>query len=140
MEYKKLDKYHYIIRIDKGEEIVSSLNDFCNWEDVKLGSLNGLGIASKIILSQYDITKKEFIEKTYEGSFEINNLMANITKKEGRNVVNAHINFSDTDFNSHGGKLVECTVGATCEIVITVITGTINRRNDDFYDISILDI
>lgn len=140
MEYRKLDKYHYIIRIDKGDEVLSGLTEFCKWEDVKLGSLSGLGIASKIVLSRYDIDKKQFVEKTFEGSLEVNNLYANITKKKDYNVVNAHINFSDSNFNSYGGKLVECVVGVTFEIVITVISGNVNRKDDDFYDLSILDI
>lgn len=140
MEYRKLDKYHYVIRIDKDEEVLSSLIDFCKWEDIKLGSLTGLGNASKIVLSIYDIDSKSYIDKEFNGSLEINNLIANITKKDDFNIVNAHVNFSDTNFNSYGGKLVECIVGVTCEIFVTTIDGNINRKYNDSYDVDLIDL
>ncbi len=140
MEYRKLDKYHYVIRIDKDEEVLSSLIDFCKWEDIKLGSLTGIGNASKIVLSIYDIDSKSYIEKEFNGSLEINNLIANITKKDDFNIVNAHVNFSDTNFNSYGGKLVECIIGVTCEIFVTTIDGNINRKYNDSYDVDLIDL
>lgn len=140
MEYRKLDKYHYVIRIDKDEEVLSSLIDFCKWEDIKLGSLTGIGNASKIVLSIYDIDSKSYIEKEFNGSLEINNLIANITKKDDFNIVNAHVNFSDTNFNSYGGKLVECIVSVTCEIFVTTIDGNINRKYNDSYDVDLIDL
>lgn len=140
MEYRKLDKYHYVIRIDKDEEVLSSLIDFCKWEDIKLGSLTGIGNASKIVLSIYDIDSKSYIDKEFNGSLEINNLIANITKKDDFNIVNAHVNFSDTNFNSYGGKLVECIIGVTCEIFVTTIDGNINRKYNDSYDVDLIDL
>lgn len=140
MEYRKLDKYHYVIRIDKDEEVLSSLIDFCKWEDIKLGSLTGIGNASKIVLSIYDIDSKSYIDKEFNGSLEINNLIANITKKDDFNMVNAHVNFSDTNFNSYGGKLVECIVSVTCEIFVTTIDGNINRKYNDSYDVDLIDL
>ncbi len=140
MEYRKLDKYHYVIRIDKDEEVLSSLIDFCKWEDIKLGSLTGIGNASKIVLSVYDIDSKSYIDKEFNGSLEINNLIANITKKDDFNIVNAHVNFSDTSFNSYGGKLVECIVGVTCEIFVTTIDGNVNRKYNDSYDVDLIDL
>lgn len=140
MEYRKLDKYHYVIRIDKDEEVLSSLIDFCKWEDIKLGSLTGIGNASKIVLSIYDIDSKSYIDKEFNGSLEINNLIANISKKDDFNIVNAHVNFSDTNFNSYGGKLVECIIGVTCEIFVTTIDGNINRKYNDSYDVDLIDL
>lgn len=140
MEYRKLDKYHYVIRIDKDEEVLSSLIDFCKWEDIKLGSLTGIGNASKIVLSVYDIDSKSYIDKEFNGSLEINNLIANITKKDDFNIVNAHVNFSDTSFNSYGGKLEECIVGVTCEIFVTTIDGNVNRKYNDSYDVDLIDL
>lgn len=140
MEYRKLDKYHYVIRIDKDEELVSSIYDFCKWEDVKLGSLTGLGIASKIVIGVYDINSKEYINKEFNGSFEINNLIANITMNNDLNVINAHVNFSDLDYKSYGGKLVECVIGVTCEIFITVINGEVNRSINDEFELDLIDL
>ena len=44
MEYRKFDDT-YVIRIDRGEEIITSLTDFCREEGVKLGSVQALGAA-----------------------------------------------------------------------------------------------
>lgn len=140
MEYRKLDKYHYVIRIDKGEEVFSSINDFCKWEDVRLGSMTGLGIASKIVVKVYNIDTKSYVNKEFNGSLEINNLIANITKLGDDNVINAHVNFSGTDFASYGGKLVECIIGVTCEIFITVINGEVNRTYNDEFELNLINL
>ena len=42
MEYRKFGK-QYVIRLEKGEEIVSSIKDLCEKENIKLGSLSGIG-------------------------------------------------------------------------------------------------
>ena len=47
MEYRKFGK-QYVIRLEKGEEIVSSIKDLCVKENIKLGSLSGIGAVNKV--------------------------------------------------------------------------------------------
>ena len=44
MEYRKFADT-YVIRLDKGEEIISSLQAICEKENIRLGSVEGIGAA-----------------------------------------------------------------------------------------------
>ena len=43
----------YIVRIDRGEEIVKAVNDICREENITLGSLSGLGAVDSAKLGLY---------------------------------------------------------------------------------------
>ena len=49
MEYKQYDN-KYVVRIDREEEIVASLKRLVRKEDIKLGSVQGIGAADEIEL------------------------------------------------------------------------------------------
>ena len=46
MNYKRF-KNKYIIRLDKGEEIVQTLKHFCKKHKIKLGYISGIGATNK---------------------------------------------------------------------------------------------
>ena len=78
MNFKKFNN-KYIIRIDKGEEIVEFLKKFCKDNDIKAGAINGIGTASKANIGFFDLKTKQYINKEYEGAFEITSLIGNIS-------------------------------------------------------------
>ena len=47
MESKKFGPKH-VLRIDKGEELVESLTKYCHQNDIRLGSITGLGATNKV--------------------------------------------------------------------------------------------
>ena len=57
MEFRKF-KEKYIIRLNKGDEVISSITDLCRKENIKLGSFVGLGAASKATIGLYDTENK----------------------------------------------------------------------------------
>ena len=57
MEFRKFqDKY--IVRLNKGDEIISSITDLCRNENIKLGNFIGLGAANKATIGLYDTEEK----------------------------------------------------------------------------------
>lgn len=47
MEYRKFgDKY--VVRLDKGEEIVYSLLKLCAWKDIKVAQVTGIGAVGEV--------------------------------------------------------------------------------------------
>ena len=47
MEFKKFNDT-YVIRLNKGEEVISSLKELCKNEDIKLAEITGLGAANLV--------------------------------------------------------------------------------------------
>jgi predicted DNA-binding protein with PD1-like motif len=128
----------YFIRIDKGEEVIASLKNFCIDNGVRLGSVIGLGAADRVIVGLFNTITKEYHNKEFVGEYEITNLTGNITAKEGEIYLHLHITLSDEDYNAHGGHLNECWISGTCELVIDVIDGEISRAFDSKSGLNLL--
>ncbi len=128
----------YILRIDRGEEIVKAVNDFCRKENLTLGSLSGLGAVDSAKLGLYSIEKQEYIVNEFKGEYEITSLVGNITAKDGVPYIHMHMTISDITGAVVGGHLSEARVAVTCEIVIQTAEGTIERAPDPVIGINMM--
>lgn len=137
MEYKKIDN-HYVLRLEKGEEIILKIKELCEKEQINLGTISGIGAANKIEIGLFNTETKEYKTNIKEGMFEITSLLGNITCKNKEVYLHCHINFSDASLNTYGGHLVQAYISATCEIVITKIDGTVNREFDENIGLNLL--
>ena len=94
MKYIK-DGKSYIVRIDRGEEVLDKLNEFIKETDVKAASITGIGACSEVELGVYSVKKREYIKNKYEGEFEILSLIGNITQDGEEPYIHLHIMISD---------------------------------------------
>ena len=127
MNYKKFDD-KYVVRIDKGEEIVESLRSFCKEKDITLGSVVGLGAVDEVKIGLFETSSKEYHGTELHGDHEITNLTGNISTKDGEIYLHLHINLADSKYNTYGGHLNYAVVSGTCELVITEINGEVERE------------
>lgn len=130
MEFRKFGT-KYIVRIDKGEEIVASLADLCKKENILLGDVRAIGAVDRLTIGLFDTTTKEYYKTTLEGAFEISSLIGNISTMKGENYLHLHITVTDADYMAKGGHLNEAWVSGTCEMVIDVIDGEMDRAFSD---------
>lgn len=130
MEYRKFDDT-YVIRMDRGEEIVTSLTDFCRKEAVELGSVQALGAADRVVVGLYDVGTHEYHKRTFEEPMEITSLVGSISTKEGAPYLHLHINLCRADMSVIGGHLNECRISATCEMIVRQINGCVERKLDE---------
>ncbi len=137
MESKKTGN-RYIVRLDKGEEVVETIKLFCKKNDIKLGQFTGLGAADKIKVGLFNVKTKEYHSKEFTGDYEIAPLYGNITTMNGEIYLHFHINFSDDKHNSYGGHLNYAFVSATFEGVIEVIEGAVDRQFDKDVGLNLL--
>ncbi len=90
MEYRRFADT-YVIRLDRGEEIVKSLTKLCADENVQLGCITGLGAADRVILGLFDVAKGKFSSAVFEGAYErIASLTGNATRKDGEVSLHLH--------------------------------------------------
>lgn len=120
----------YIIRIDKGEELVSTLKEFCEKKHIKNGIITGIGATNKVVISIFDCKEKQYKKKTLKGTMEITSLLGNISNKDKKAHLHLHINVSNSSLQVYGGHLEECYISTTSEIIIEKINGNINRKYD----------
>ncbi len=127
MEYKKFGS-KYVVRIDKGEEIVETLKEFCTQNNIKLGSVYGIGAVSKATIGLFETGKKEYHSTTVTGDYEITSLLGNIATMNGETYLHIHSNLSNAKYEVCGGHLNSAIVSATCELIVDAIEGNVDRE------------
>lgn len=130
MEYRKFNET-YVIRMDRGEEIVSSLTAFCRKENVSLATVEALGAADHVVIGLYDVGARQYHKHTFDGPMEITSLLGSISTKDGEPYLHLHINLCREDMSVIGGHLNECRISATCEMIVRKIEGIVERKLDE---------
>ena len=137
MEYCKFNDT-YVIRLNKGEEVIESLKNLCRDEDIKLAEITGLGASDFVEIGVFNIYTKEYNTKVFEGMFEITSLVGNVTRKDGEVYLHIHINFGDEEGLVKGGHLVKSRISATSEIILRKIDGEVGRKLDEEIGLNLL--
>ena len=127
MEYRRFDD-SYVIRLNKGEEVITSLKQLCKDENIKLGEITGLGASDFVEIGVFNVNTKEYNTKKFEGMFEITSLVGNVTTKDDDVYLHIHINFGNEEGLVKGGHLVKATISATSEIILRIIEGNVGRK------------
>lgn len=128
MEYKDIDKQHILVRLDPGDEIVASLMQVAKEEAIQLAMVQGLGAVKKVIMGVYNVPAQHYQANTLEGAFEMLSLTGTIDTMEEKPYSHFHITVGDEKGLAHGGHLNEAVISATAEIIITKLSGSIDRR------------
>ncbi len=127
MEYRRFED-SYVIRLNKGEEVITSLKQLCKDENIKLGEITGLGASDFVEIGVFNVNTKEYNTKKFEGMFEITSLVGNVTTKDDDVYLHIHINFGNEEGLVKGGHLVKATISATSEIILRIIEGNVGRK------------
>lgn len=139
MFFKKVSS-GYIVRLEKGEEVIATLSNFFEKEKIPGGFLYGLGTVKDATLGYFDLEKKEYLKKTFNEEYEISSFVGNIYYFEGKPGVHAHVTLSGKDFNVIGGHLFSATITGTGEFFIYVSDDILQRKKDSQTGLNLLDL
>lgn len=139
MLYKRFDNV-YALRMDKGEEIMEKLKEFCRAENIRFAQVNAIGASEQAVLGVYDLGRQEYDKETCTGFCEITNLAGSVTTVNDAPYIHLHAMLADRQHNIHGGHVLELTVGATCEMFVQVIDAAVGRIHDDRLGINLWDL
>ncbi len=110
----------FIIVLDTGEEILSSLQKFVEAESLSGSSFKAIGALSRVELGWFNWeTKKYQTAVKLEEQVELLSLIGDIALKNSKPQVHAHLVVGRADGTAHGGHLLSATVRPTCELVLT---------------------
>ncbi|HBY57629.1 MAG TPA: DNA-binding protein [Candidatus Atribacteria bacterium] len=137
MKYKKLGN-KWIVRIDRGEEIVQTLRKFCEDKKIKLGIISGIGATDRVIIGLFNTKNKQFQSQELIGEYEITNLSGNISTMNGELYLHLHISLADSKYNAYGGHLTSSIISGTGEIIIEEIKGILERKFDKEIGLNLL--
>ncbi|MDX1535179.1 MAG: PPC domain-containing DNA-binding protein [Candidatus Spechtbacterales bacterium] len=131
MDVVSKNKNRYLLRLDPGEELLSTIQDFCKDKNIKNAWLEGIGSSDLVVLAYYNLNKQEYLKNEYKERMEIMSILGNIAIKEGELFCHAHGVFGRPDMSTLGGHIVKCVVSATAEINLTTYSGPVERLKDE---------
>ena len=128
----------YILRLDPGEEIVNSLQSFCEEQKIFLGQIYGIGAVNKAEVGLFNPKTRKYHSKKFNRNFEIAPLFGNISIMQEKIYLHLHINLCDEDHLCFGGHLNSAVVSATFEGIIEKIEGWLEREFSQKIGLNIL--
>ncbi len=120
----------YILRFDRGEEVMAGLKGFAEEENIRSAYFYGLGAVNKVKLAWYDVENKEYQKKEFNDKLEIISLLGNIGSMENKIIIHSHGSFSKSNFETIAGHIEAMTISATCEIILEKFEDPISREYD----------
>lgn len=139
MQYKKIGDT-YLVRLDLNEEIMQSLKQLCEKEDIRLAQVNAIGASNHAVIGVYDLQAQAYHWEELNGFMEITGLTGNVTRMNGEFYLHLHGTMADRNNVIHGGHVIELTVGATCEMFVQVLPGEVSRSRDEDLGINLISL
>ena len=130
MEYRRFNDT-IVLRLDAGDEIISSVLETAKRENIRLASLTGIGGTDDVTTGVFDMNTRAYNKFHFTGTHEITSLVGNINTMNSEEYTHIHITLAGSDGNIVGGHLLSCVISLTAEIFITVIDGNVDRKKDE---------
>jgi predicted DNA-binding protein with PD1-like motif len=137
MKSRKVDRC-FIMRLEKGEEVMKALRGFLLKEKISSAAFKGIGALQHATIGFYDLSKKKYYWQDFR-ECEALSLSGNASLLKKGLFIHAHIVLSDSTFCCYGGHLKEAVVGATLEIVLQPFKA-IERKFDRETGLNLLDL
>lgn len=131
MEYKRFGDT-IVLRIDRGEEICEQLKNMALQERIRLAEISALGAVNDFTVGVFKTGEKKYYANRFTGDHEIVSLTGTISNMNGAYYAHLHMSAGNEKGQVFGGHLNSATVSATCEMVVRVIDGGVERAfNED---------
>ena len=131
MEYRRFGNT-VVARIDRGEEILAAVREIAGAEHIQLASVSALGATNDFTVGVYNVDEKQYHANDFKGNFEIVSLTGTIDTMGGDFYCHLHMSAGDDQGRVFGGHLNRAVISATCEMVVTLLPGTVDRvRSED---------
>jgi len=119
-------------RLNKDDDLLKQLTEFCLKNEIRAGSLTGIGAVRKACLGYYQQDSGKYRELLLDQALEIASLCGNVSLKDDVPTLHCHIVLADEKGQCFGGHLLEGTKVFACEFVVLATEGgTMPSRQRD---------
>ena len=134
MEYRKIGETYYI-RMDRGDEIVSTLLGICRGEGIRSACYTGIGGCRDVEMQVFLPEKGAFETEKVEGTLELVSLMGNVISDDSDRLFHhTHALFTWLEGGEHrsvSGHMKSSTVLYTAEIELRPVKGGVISKQFD---------
>jgi uncharacterized protein len=124
-------KQIFMGKLSHNSDLLEEITKICSDNNIKLGRVEALGAVKKARLGFYNQDKREYAFTEIDKPLEITKLVGNISLKDGKPIVHAHITLSDERDDAFGGHLAPGTIVFACELIIQSFDGAEFSRGFD---------
>jgi uncharacterized protein len=118
-------------QLASGSDLYEEMTKIVQREDILIGRIQGIGAVTQAKIGYYDQNKNEYINLEFSGGMEIVSLTGNISMRDGKPFIHAHIVLSDREGKTYGGHLLPGTKLFACELFIEEFDGEKLIRTKD---------
>ena len=132
MRYHHFGSGRYVLRLDPGEEVVSSLTAFAAEAEVGAGWVTAIGSLDHAVLGFLDPKEQVYLKRTFDERMEIGSLSGSmgVSADDGRPIVHIHAVLSPRELLAYAGHLHEAKSGVVVECLVISMGGKITRVVD----------
>ena len=105
-------------RLAKGDDLLQALENFCQEQQITLGEVRALGAVTRARVGFYNQEERKYYFLDLEQPLEILALVGNISLKDGKPMVHAHVTLGDAAGRACGGHLAPGTMVFACEFAV----------------------
>ncbi len=120
-----------VFRLPRGSDLLEELTRVASEEKITLAEISGIGALSRAKLGVFLPGKNTYRTHIRSGELEICSLQGNVSLKDGRPFVHAHVVLSDLRSRAWGGHLLPGCRVFVAEVILKVLTGAERERKPD---------
>ena len=128
MKVRKDPKGTLIVGLERGDDVRASVEALAQKEGIACARVSAIGAVEGAELGYYDLQRKEYLRKTFAGIWELVTLEGNITLKDSRPFLHAHVSIAGADYELRGGHLFDARVAVVVEMFIDIFSEPLPRR------------
>jgi len=122
----------FIGKLSHGMDLLEEMTALCIKENITLGRFEGIGAVQKARIGYYNQAAREYQYMEFNSHLEITNLVGNVSIKDNKPFVHAHVTLADDKGNAFGGHVAPGTIIFACEIILHAFEGPeLTRTYDD---------
>lgn len=116
-------KRTFVGQIELGEDLYEALTRLIQKENIRLGRLQAIGATTHAVVAYYDQKARKYNPMEFPGGMEIVSCTGNISIRDGKPFVHAHIALGDAQGRIFGGHLMPGTRVFACEVFVEEYEG-----------------
>jgi len=126
-----------IVRINYDADLIKSITELARSKGIKAGSFTAIGALKRARLGYYDQKNHEYREMKIDSPHEIASCIGNVSLKDGKPFIHAHVVLADETGNTKAGHLFEGIVFAA-EVHLRQLEGPrLERKYDEVTGLSL---
>lgn len=128
---QKINKVNWL-KIKHGDDLLEAITQHCLKNRITKGLIIAIGALQKAKFSYYKQKEKRFcLKKSFAKPVEIISCLGNVSLKDGKPFVHAHLALADQQGRVFGGHLTEGCLVFACECAVFELKGDLLERRFD---------